>query len=645
MSGRLYIYEVVRKIFLWYSRYIMVKAVDSILHQLQECLQTETYCALETDKVELKDLSGGDDWKELYKSVCAFLNTQGGIVIIGVKEKPDNSYQFHGFNTANEEKLKELPKSFTTDTGQTLDLTEYIRPDLFEIRPLMEGRVCIIYVEKLPEDKKYVLYKGVAYERRLTGDHRITQANVDKQRELRAELEFVRELREVDTATLNDLDVDALNNYIQRLNQGMKVETLKPDIPSAVSFLERKKFIVKGKPTLLGMLVCGSNIYDFVGGRCQVDGFVESAIQIAGNKKIYKDNIIPLLESSIGFVYTNIATGISAEKGGTPTFEYPERLIRETVNNALAHRDYSVDKFVNITINPGKHIEIRNPGTFRREQMLRIDADIPIRRIIPIPKAQNPRLADILKAFDRWEGKGWGMSSLTNMALENQIDLPYYMLYAQQDIGIVIPRGKILDEEIEGWLNSFEGYIFRKTNGQELTEEQKTALGYFYKSERLNRQERYTIVLTPDNNHFSVIAELEKWGLIFRHPNSPDLYPILLVDRVLLKLDFIDELRALYGGDYDELARDYKDVLSIVYHFNTYGKNTKDINAAQIGDILYFRQNRNIIDVKEYNDFKRKIRRIVNQLNGKEYLVKSVGSRPGYIINKNYKRTTSLFDK
>ena len=63
-------------------------------------------------------------------------------------------------------------------------------------------------------------------------------------------------------------------------------------------------------------------------------------------------------------------------------------------------------KFINITIDPGRHIEIRNPGKFRNEQVLRIDAEIPIRRIIPIPKAQNPRLADVLKSFDRWEGKG-----------------------------------------------------------------------------------------------------------------------------------------------------------------------------------------------------------------------------------------------
>ncbi|MEX0811458.1 MAG: RNA-binding domain-containing protein [Chitinophagales bacterium] len=622
-----------------------MKVVDKILSNLEFSIESGSYSSIETDKIELKDLSSGSDWKELYKSVCAFLNTQGGIVIIGVNENTKKKeYKFTGFNINNEDKLKELPKQYTTDSKQSIDLSEFIRPDLFEIRDFLNGKVCVLYIEKLPEDKKYVLFNGTAWERKLTGDHKISQEEVAKQKELRAELELARELRQVNGSNIEDIDIDKLNEYIQRLNQGMKVETLKADIQSAQSFLERKKFVINKQPTLLGMLVCGKNTYDFLGGRAQVDGFVESPVQIAGNKKIFKDNIIPLLESSIGFIHANISTGIDTDKGGTTSFEYPERLIRETVNNALAHRDYSVDKFVNITINPGKNLEIRNPGKFRQEQILRINGQQPIRRIIPIPKAQNPRLADVLKSFDRWEGKGWGMSSLTNMALENKIDIPYYILYAEQDVGLFIPKGKILDDEIDWWLKSFGGYIFRKTNGRELTKEQATVLAYFFKSERMGYQERYCIALTPDNNHFFVIAELEKWGLIKKHPDSPELYPTYIVDQTLNKFDFTDELRNIFGGAFDELGSHYKDTLNTILHFNKYGKNLKDINAAQVGDFLYFRKNQKIEDVKKYNDYKRKIRSIISNLTKKKYLLKSKGARPSYNINRKFKRRPSLFD-
>lgn len=623
-----------------------MKVVDKVLVKLKECLESGIYKSIETEKIELKDLSAGDDWKELYKTVCAFLNTLGGIVILGIHEYSNKTgYKLTGFSSNNEARLKELPKKFTTDNGQQIDLTEFIRPDLFEIIDFLNKQICVLYIEKLPEDKKFVTYEGVAYVRKLTGDHKILQSELQNQRELRAELELARELSPVKNTSVNSLNVDKLNDYIQRLNQGMKVETLKPDIPSSLSFLERKKFVVNNEPTLLGMLVCGENLYDFIGSRCQVDGFVESLIQIAENKKVFKDNIIPLLENSIGFVFANISTGISAEKGGTITFEYPERLIRETVNNALAHRDYSVNKFVNITISPGKNIEIRNPGKFRQEQILRIEGNIPIRRIIPIPKAHNPRLADILKSFDRWEGKGWGMSSLTNMALENKVDLPYYILYAEQDVGLIIPKGKVLDDEAEWWLKSYMGIILRKSNGRELSDEQKTALAYFYKSERLNKIERYTIALTPDNNHFSVISDLEEWNLIFKHPDSPSLYPTYIIDRTLTKNDFTNELRAIYGGSYDALGIHQKDTLNAIYHFNEFGSNFKDINAAQIGDFLYFRNKQSITDIEEYNGYKRKIRKIIEKLTKVFFLLKIDGSRPSYSINKEFQRKPSLFDK
>lgn len=619
--------------------------IDKILVKLKNCLEKNTYESIETDKIELKDLSKGNDWKELHKSVCAFLNTRGGTIIIGIHENSNKTkYKLSGFNTANEDKLKEMPNLFTDDSGMKIDLSEYVRTDLFEIRDFLNSQVCILYIEKLPEDKKYILFNGSAFERKLTGDHKISKAEIEKQKELRTEIELARELQPVKNASLETLNIDKLNDYIQRLNQGVKVETLKADIPSALSFLTRKKFVINNTPTLLGVLVCGENIYDIIGGRCQVDGFVESQVQIAGNKKVFKDNIIPLLENSIGFVITNISTGISSEKGGSTTFEYPERLIRETVNNALAHRDYGVDKFVNITIAPGRHIEIRNPGKFRQEQILRVNDDVPIRRIIPIPKPHNPRLADVLKSFDRWEGKGWGMSSLTNMALENKVDIPNYILYAEQDVGLFIPKGKVLDDEAELWLKSFSGFILRNTNGRELTEEQKTALAYFLKSERLNKIDRYTIALTPDNNHYAVINELKDWNLIIEHEHSPELYPTYIVNRTMVKNDFTNELRNIFGGAFDNLAIHYKDTLNAIYHFNEFGVNLKDINAAQIGDFLFFKENKRIDDVEQYNGFKRKIRNVIMKLTEKKYLIKIDGSRPSYSINKDFKRKPSLFD-
>lgn len=626
----------------------MAREIDKIVQQLQHSIEEDTYSQIETDKIEIKSLADGNDWKELYKTVCAFLNTRGGIVIIGVKEQKNKKFVFRGYDPNTEPKLKLIPTLFKDDEGRPINLSDYIRVDLIEVVPFLGGQICLLFVEKLPDEYKYVFYEGEAFERQITGDKRIDSEKIEAQIQLKNELANARELQLVANSTIDDLDIDKLNDYILRLNKDVKVETLKPDIANAKSFLTRKKFIRENNPTLLGMLVCGKHLYDFVSGRCEVDCYSHSGGQIAEDKKILKDNIIGLMESSIAYVFNKTGTGISVDKGGSTLYEYPERIIRETVNNALAHRDYSIDKFIIITIVANKHIEIRNPGRFKREQILLLNDDInnkriDVKRIIPIPKAQNPNLADVLKSYDRWEGRGLGMSSLTNFALNNRIDIPYYRIYANDDIGLFVQKGKVFDEEMEIWLNGFSKYILHKTSGRDLKDEEKTVLSYLYKSELLNRSELYTISLTPDNNHFEVIRDLEEMGLILRLSSSPELYPTYVVDRVLTKREFSTELRLIFGGAYDSLNNNLKSILESIYQHNEFSLATV-ISASLIGNYLYLRDNKNVIDIKAFDAFKRKVRSAINKLEKAGFITRKSEGKPNYEINTNYKRVNSIFD-
>ena len=58
--------------------------VEKNLTIIANCISNNVYKEVETERFELKDLSSGwgDDW---YKSVCSFLNTNGGIIVIGIK--------------------------------------------------------------------------------------------------------------------------------------------------------------------------------------------------------------------------------------------------------------------------------------------------------------------------------------------------------------------------------------------------------------------------------------------------------------------------------------------------------------------------------------------------------------------------------
>ncbi|MEY4903564.1 MAG: hypothetical protein RLZZ292_1379 [Bacteroidota bacterium] len=620
--------------------------IEKTLKTLEECIAESKYIPVETERIELKNLGGGwgDDW---YKTVCAFLNTNGGMIVIGVQDK-DNAkpahYKFTGYTNsqANESHLKyDLPRKFTNKEGQQLDLSTYFPTP--EIKDFLTGQVVIVYIEPLSAEHKFVYYNGVAYQRKLTGDHIITKAQLEEYQEIKEEILSNQELALVKDATLDLINIKELNNFIFRFNRGKKSgETLKIDLNDALSFLTRQSFIRENTPTILGLLVCGNELEQYIQGKCEVDCYVKSPVKIAESKLVLQDNIINLIDQSLAFVFRSIKVGIVYTSGGTAAPEYPEELLREMINNALVHRNYNTNRFVIIEITPNEHIMIRNPGAFARRQRLHLDTQLgKIRRIIPIQIARNPKLANLLKNFDRWEGIGKGLASLTDACLENVIDVPYYILM-DGEIKLYTPTGKVYDDAMEYWLNSFAGYTQTKY-GRALNEEEKIMLSFFYKSERINRLEHYTILLTTDNNHKNVIADLEEKGLLFKNPQSPEIYPIYMVDRVLMKTDFSEELNVILKQDIRLLKQDDIEVLNAIYKNTKFANQETLVNANSIGTFIYLNRYKKITDVKEYENFKQKIRIVFNQLETKKLILRENEKKSNFMINENFVSAESLF--
>jgi ATP-dependent DNA helicase RecG len=618
-----------------------MKIIDEFLRKLEAIIQSDNYAHVENDKIELKDNSHvSSDWTEVNKTVNAFLNTEGGIIIIGVKEDiKAKRYFVTGFNFTNEAKMTEIKNLFTDENNILKPVDELIK---FETKSFLDKTLLVIYVDSLADDAKYAFYKGIAYERIITGDHKIPQQKLQSQKEYKKEMVDARELQIVKEASVKDLNVDKLNDYIQLLNSEIKMESIKASLDDAASFLNRQSMIRDGKPTFLGMLVCGDAPGDKLHFRCQVNAFVEAlGHNIVHDKKVINDTVLNLIEQSVGFVTRNIQTGISIEQGGTRTYEYPERLIRECVNNSLAHRDYSINQFVSINIAPNTHIQIRNPGKFKQQLIIQHPLhEIPVRRIIAgSSKANNPKLAKVLSVYNKWEGQGYGMATLTNDCLEDKIDVPYF-LFGVDDITLTIPKGKVLDENMEALFESYSGYIRHKLDGDDISIEQKRILSFLYKSELRNKEDRYTILLTKANNHLQALQTLEDVGLIFRHEKSNELYPIFIIDRQLFQKDFKAELKEIFGERYTELPGEHKKVLRFIYETNTFAEE-KYPSANEVGGklwIIYGNANK----LEGYEAYKRKVRKIINSLEGAGMLKRDNG-KAKYFINKQFKETRDLF--
>ena len=619
-----------------------MKPIDHIFQQLADLIQQGRFVELETEWLEFKPVpADGGDWKKRHETVNAFLNTRGGVLILGVKEEgsgPGKRYVLPGWNEHAENKLKEFPHLFTDRKGAKQDLGDRFPP--MELRTLLGQRIAIVYVDELAADRKFVFLNGTAYKRVLTGDPKITDREVEKQEEFKEEAAHAKELQPVPNMTEADLDLTKLNEFIYHLNQPQAIETLKPDLNAARPFLERRCFLKDGTVTILGALVCGKYPGDRMGFRSHVHGYVDVPQQIAQDKQDFVDNVLQLMESSLGYLLRNIQVGITAEHGGTPKPQYPEELLRETVNNALAHRDYSVNKQVILTIKPGAHIAIRNPGRFRNNLIIEDgEAEIPVRRILPEAKPRNPKLADVLRVYRKWEGRGIGMATLVNMCLENRIDLPYYRIYSEE-VCLHLCAGRLLDERMERLFSAFDRHIEERLEGVSLSEEQKLVLAYLIKSEWSNEQLGYTILLTPDNNHFAALRDLEKAGLISKHALSTAAYPIYVADRVLVQRGYLKELRELFGDGFDCLDDTAKRALGMVYRHNHFCK-IKPASAKQAAFALWYERGGAEGDIKQFDTFYRKVRYTFNKIAEAGFVEKAPGTR-GYVLREDYKKTHLL---
>jgi ATP-dependent DNA helicase RecG len=308
----------------------MTNDLTELLDKLQTLVEQSSFEELESDTIELKPCaSTGQDWSERHKSVNAFLNTRGGTLILGVKEQGqglNRKYVITGYDASSENQIAEMRnKIFTDSEKRLLDLTEYLPPT--EVISFMGKRLAIQRVDALPADKRFVFFKNEAYKRQLTGDMKVKQQEIDRQVEFLEEMAQARELDTLGTEGVESIDLDRVNEYIIQLNQLQKIENLKPSLEEAIPFLNRKRFLIEGKLTLLGGLVCGLHPGDLMSFRSHVHGYVNvvnSESVIVQDKQDIIANVLPLLEQANGYVLRNIQSGVSTPRGGTVSAQYPE---------------------------------------------------------------------------------------------------------------------------------------------------------------------------------------------------------------------------------------------------------------------------------------------------------------------------------
>lgn len=320
----------------------------------------------DTSDIEVKSAAEAFP-KDAVRSISAFANTSGGILVLGLSEK-------EGF-----EPVKGFDAKKISDALANACRTQITPPVNASIHIVeIDGApVVAAYVPEIsPCDKPcYVtrshMYEG-SYVRVGDGDRKMTEYEIDRLREARRQP--MHDLDCVDGATLDDLDptqVAALLNRERALNP---LVFGKLDDEDALKALRVLCLDETGelRPTVAGLLTLGLYPQSFF-PRLGVTfvAFPGTREVPFGSSRRYIDSreiggsIPVMVAETLRAVERNTGTGAVVEgalRRDVP--EYPREALREAVANALMHRDYSpTSRGGQVQVNLYRDcIEITNPG-------------------------------------------------------------------------------------------------------------------------------------------------------------------------------------------------------------------------------------------------------------------------------------------
>lgn len=314
---------------------------------------------------ECRDQLSNDIWE----SVSAFANTDGGTIILGLSEQ-------NGFKPVENFSIEKVRDQFIAGIGdgavsnpQVINPPRYqiIRTE-FETYPILE-----IEIEELPMAEKpcYLASRGIqtgSYKRVDDADIKLSQNEIFSLSTAITPSNADR--TEVIKAAFGDLDSTTLNGIFTKASQQMprSMANTKSDIDKMkrLNILDPDGHVLKA-----GLLVCGTYPQQFF-PKLMIDVAVHPGLEKGtGGHLRFIDRT--LCEGKIGDMISDAMTAVSKNlkrkslvqgSGRKDMLEIPEEVLREAISNAIIHRDYdsrfdgqaiSVDIF-------DDRVEIINPG-------------------------------------------------------------------------------------------------------------------------------------------------------------------------------------------------------------------------------------------------------------------------------------------
>lgn len=272
-------------------------------------------------KKESQNIEYKQSWRdEFLKTICAFANTIGGTLYIGIN---DNG-QVVGVENAKK-LLEDIP-------NKIVDLLGVVA----EVSLKREKAKDYIGIKVKPYEAP-ISYKGKYYLRSGSTTHEQNGAELQKFLLEKSGLSWESVIEE--RASLKDIDLATISKFKKLAAKRFPSATKEKSVSA---LLEKLHLLVKGKPTRAAILLFGKDPQKFyVSSYIKIGRFKDHATLISMDE-VY-GNLFQQAEETLEILKKKyLQTSISIKKlHREEELEYPEVALREAIVNAIVHRDYS----------------------------------------------------------------------------------------------------------------------------------------------------------------------------------------------------------------------------------------------------------------------------------------------------------------
>jgi ATP-dependent DNA helicase RecG len=373
----------------------------------------------------------GDD---VLSYISAIANMKGGHLIIGVEDKTLNIVGINDFHNYTPTNLKlKILKECPNLSSEGFEIQEFKTSDTNKT----------IWIFHIPRHQyRLPVYAHKKLWQRINDNLvEITQSRLDAiLTEVRVADDWTSQI--ISDATINDLDNAAIAKarieFIKRNSKYKEEESQWDD----AKFLDKAKLTIKGKITRTALILLGKE---------ESEHYLGSFVKIRWNLKTINNQDKDFEIFSIPFILAVDAVYLKIRnlkyrylREGTlfpdEVLRYDPFSIREPLNNAIAHQDYTKNARINVVEFEDDHLIFSNYGSFLPKSVENV-----VLKDTPEEVYRNPFLVEAMKNLDMIETQGGGIRKIFNFQRQRFFPMPDYDL-SENKVKVTI-TGKILDED------------------------------------------------------------------------------------------------------------------------------------------------------------------------------------------------------